>query len=255
MNRKDLQRENKKTKQIAWNDELRNYIYPMNFSKFVRIAMVEIAVLVISIAQLSAVESMNKSDLAAIDLFNGKNLDGWKYVSDANAPLTNTWAVQNGIIHCTGKPTGYLRTENFSFHDFKLTVEWRFVKLAPKADNTGVLVHIQEPDQVWPKCVQCQGRHGAQGDLFLMMGAESKEHRGQDKNTPLPKRAASNEKPIGEWNTCELICAGDSVKAFINGELMNEATECTVHSGAVGIQSEGAEIEIRKVVLEPLKPR
>ena len=227
----------------------------MNLSNIFRVGTVGLAFLVILNAQLSAAESTDTNEFPAINLFNGKNLDGWKYVSAANAPLTNTWTVRNGILHCTGKPTGYLRTENFSFHDFKLTVDWRFVKLAPKADNTGVLVHIQEPDQVWPKCVQCQGKHGAQGDLFLMMGAESKEHRGQDKNTPLPKRAASNEKPIGEWNTCELICAGDSVKAFINGELMNEATECTVRSGAVGIQSEGAEIEIRRITLEPLKTR
>ena len=253
MNRNDYNEEQRKTNRPLGTT---SYEVPfMNFSKFVRITMITIAVLAISNAQLSAVESTNKNDFAAIDLFNGKNLEGWKYISAADAPLTNTWTVRNGIIHCTGKPTGYLRTENSSFHDFKLTVEWRFVKLAPKADNTGVLVQIQEPDQVWPQCVQCQGKHDAQGDLFLMMGAESKEHRGQDKNTPLPKRAASNEKPIGEWNTCELICADDSVKAFVNGELMNEATECTVHSGAVGIQSEGAEIEIRRITLEPLKAR
>jgi hypothetical protein len=227
----------------------------MKLSNLLRLAMAALTFSVISDAQLRAAESTDTNAAAAINLFNGRNLEGWKYIAGGNAPLTNTWTVRDGILHCTGKPTGYLRTENSSFHDFKLSVEWRFVKLAPKADNTGVLVHIQEPDAVWPQCVQCQGRHGAQGDLFLMMGVESKEHRGQDKNTPLPKRVASSEKPVGEWNTCELICVDDSVKAFINGELMNEATECTVHSGAVGIQSEGAEIEIRRITLEPLKPR
>jgi hypothetical protein len=43
------------------------------------------------------------------------------------------------------------------------------------------------------------------------------------------------------------------VKAFVNGKLMNETTECTVTSGFIGFQSEGAEFEIRKVFLEPIR--
>ncbi len=34
---------------------------------------------------------------------------------------------------------------------------------------------------------------------------------------------------------------------------MNESTECTISSGFIGIQSEGGEIEIRKMFLNPLK--
>ena len=41
-------------------------------------------------------------------------------------------------------------------------------------------------------------------------------------------------------------------KAIINGKLLNEITECTVSSGFVGIQSEGADFEIRKIYLQPL---
>jgi hypothetical protein len=189
--------------------------------------------------------------LSRVDLFNGKDLTGWKAVSRTNRAPAETWSVATGAIRCTGKPTGYLRTEK-SFRDYKLTVEWRFVKVAPKADNTGVLVHMQLPDNVWPPCVQCQGKHENQGDLLLMAGAESKEHRGLDANAALPKRSPPNEKLVGEWNTCELVCDGNTVKAYINGKFMNETTECTVSSGAIGFQSEGAEFEIRKVYLEPL---
>lgn len=186
-----------------------------------------------------------------VELFDGKDFSGLTFCMSRNADPMKTWSVTNGVIHCTGKPTGYLRTEK-NYRDYKLTVEWRFVKVAPKADNSGVLVHIQSPDRVWPRCVQCQGKSGAQGDLFLMSGAESKEHLGKDANTALPKYGDSNEKPVGEWNTCELVCAGNSVKAYINGKLMNETTECTISSGAIGIQSEGAEIEIRKMYIERL---
>ena len=76
---------------------------------------------------------------------------------------------------------------------------------------------------------------------------------GKDANTPVPLRGEPNEKAIGEWNTNVTVCAGNSVKAIINGKLLNEITECTVTNGFIGIQSEGGDIEIRKMFLEPLK--
>jgi hypothetical protein len=187
-----------------------------------------------------------------IELFNGKDFDGLTFCMRDNSDSTNTWTVTNGVIHCSGKSVGYLRTEK-AFRDYKLTVEWRFVKIAPRADNSGVLVHMQAPDKVWPPCVQVQGKHDNQGDLLLMAGAESKEHRGTDANTALPKKGPANEKPVGEWDTVQAVCEGNSVKAFVNGKFMNETTECTVSSGFIGIQSEGAEMEIRKMFLEPVK--
>jgi len=187
-----------------------------------------------------------------LELFNGKDFTGWTFCMRSNADPALAWTVTNGVIHCTGKPTGYLRSRS-AYRDYSLTVEWRYVKVAPKADNTGVLVHLQLPDQVWPKCIQNQGKHNNQGDLIFMAGAEAKEHRGLDANTPVPKNGPANEKPVGEWDTIVTVCAGDRIRAYVNGKLMNEATECTVTSGFVGFQSEGGEFEIRKVSLEPLK--
>ncbi len=186
-----------------------------------------------------------------IELFNGQDFTGWSFYMRNDADPLKTWNITNGLMHCNGADVGYLRTKE-SFRDYHLTVEWRFVKMALKADNTGVLVHIQPPDKIWPQCVQVQGKHERQGDLFLMAGAQSKEHHGIDANTALPMRGESAEKAIGEWNTCETVCAGNSVKAYINGKLLNETTECTVTNGAIGIQSEGAEFEIRKILIEPL---
>jgi len=187
-----------------------------------------------------------------LELFNGRDFTGWTFCMKNNADPFQTWSATNGIIHCTGKPTGYLRTTQ-AYSNYVVTVVWRFVKIAPKADNSGVLVHIQPPDRVWPMCVQNQGKSGRQGDLFVMAGAECKEHKGMDVNTPVPLRGGPNEKSIGELNTNATVCAGTDVKAIINGKLLNEITECTVSSGFIGIQSEGADIEIRKISLEPLK--
>ena len=68
------------------------------------------------------------------ELFNGRDFTGWTFTSRSTNGTTETWIVTNGVIHCSGKSVGYLRTEK-SFRDYKLTVEWRFVKMAPKADN------------------------------------------------------------------------------------------------------------------------
>ena len=187
-----------------------------------------------------------------IELFNAKDFTGWTFWMRSNADPAMAWTVTNGVIHCTGKPTGYLRTKQ-DYRDYKLTVEWRFVKVAPKADNTGVLLHMQLPDEVWPPCIQAQGKYSNQGDWILMAGAECKEHKGMDANTPVPKQGPSNEKPVGEWNNYEMVYSGNDVKACVNGKFMNEATECTISSGFIGFQSEGGEFEIRKVSLEPLK--
>jgi hypothetical protein len=187
-----------------------------------------------------------------VELFNGKDFSGWTFCMQDNADPAKTWSVTNSVIHCTGTPIGYIRTTQ-AYSNYVLSVEWRFVKVAPQADNSGVFVHIQLPDKVWPMCVQNQGKSGRQGDLFVMAGAECKEHKGMDASTPVSMRGPSAEKPVGEWNTNVTVCAGNDVKAFINGKFMNEITECTISSGFIGIQSEGGEIEIRRMSLKPLK--
>ena len=188
----------------------------------------------------------------SVALFNQKDFSGWTFCMKDNADPLKTWSITNGVIHCTGKPTGNLRTTQV-YSNYFLTVVWRFVKIAPKADNTGILVHIQPGDKVWPQCIQVQGKHDHQGDLFLMEGAESKEHKGKDKNTPIPLRGDSVEVPVGEWNKSETICVNGKVESFMNSKFVNEVTECTINSGYIGIQSEGGDIEIRSIDYAPLK--
>jgi Domain of Unknown Function (DUF1080) len=186
-----------------------------------------------------------------IELFNGTNFDGWKFCMKNDADPMQTWSVTNGLIHCTGTPIGYLRTKQ-SYSNYIVTVEWRFIKVEPKKDNTGVLVNMQLPDKVWPMCIQNQGKSGRQGDLFVMAGVECKEHLalGKDANTPVAFTCPSNENSIGEWNTNVTMCVSNYVFATINNRMMNEISECTVSSGFVGIQSEGADFEIRKISLQ-----
>lgn len=180
-----------------------------------------------------------------IDLFNGKDFAGWKIFLPGGGNVTNTWSIHDGIIRCTGKPAGYLRTEG-EYRDYKLTVEWRFTK----PGNTGVLLHISGPDQVWPRSIEAQGYHQNQGDFWVIEGTDFKERKGRP-DRRLPKRGESNENPVGEWNRYEIVCKSDSIRVWVNGRLMNEATECNVTRGKIGIQSEGSEFEVRSVTLEP----
>jgi len=189
-----------------------------------------------------------------MELFNGKDFSGWTFFMKDNADPAQTWSIEHGVIKCTGKPLGYMRTQQ-DFRDYRISVEWRFVRIAPHADNTGVFVHIQLPDKIWPRCVECQGQYGRQGDLRLQAGVGAKDHPSQEtKGVGVPMVGPSNEKPVGEWNTCEAVCTGSTIRNIINGKQMNEITGCSISSGKIGLQSEGGNIEIRRVFLDPLPP-
>ena len=50
-----------------------------------------------------------------------------------------------------------------------------------------------------------------------------------------------------------LTKAGNTIKNVVSGKLMKTATECNETSGITGLHSEGAEVEVRKICVEPLK--
>lgn len=60
------------------------------------------------------------------------------------------------------------------------------------------------------------------------------------------------ENPLGEWNRLEVICAGASIRILLNGELVNEVTDCHPSAGFIGLQSEYAACTIRRFELHPL---
>jgi hypothetical protein len=188
----------------------------------------------------------------AIELFNGKNLDGWTFCMRGNTDPALTWSVHDGVIHCTGQPYGYARTEKM-YHDYRLTCIWRFIRVAPHADNSGIFVHLQPPDKVWPECIECQGWYQHQGDLMLQKGVSADGHPLDTKTINVPQMGPSNENPVGEWNTNQIVCQGDTLGLSVNGKVMNEITGCNLTSGYIAIQSEGGDLEVRKLTLEPLK--
>ncbi|AWI08225.1 3-keto-disaccharide hydrolase [Ereboglobus luteus] len=219
----------------------------------------------------------SKKTPASIHLFNGKDLAGWTaYAKGDNPDAAKTWGVANGVITDTGKPAGYLRTAQ-RYSNYRLTVEWRWLE-APvdakgkiKRRNSGVLLHMQDEDAVWPKSIEAQLMEGNAGDFWIIGGVDTNEHKaaretavaaaGDDekakqkalKNRRLAKKSPSSEKPAGEWNTYEIVCAGDTVTITVNGVEQNRVTGVTVSEGHICLQSEGAPMEFRNVILTPLK--
>ena len=78
----------------------------------------------------------------------------------------DTWSIVDGSIRCVGKPNGYIATEK-EYGDYTLRVKWRF-PADSKGGNSGVLLHVQEKDNVWPTSVEAQLFAGRAGDIWLI---------------------------------------------------------------------------------------
>ncbi|HXB60088.1 MAG TPA: DUF1080 domain-containing protein [Candidatus Acidoferrales bacterium] len=213
--------------------------------------------LIIGFVLLSIQQSVLAQDSSSgAELFNHKDFTGWKFFMRTNADPMATWSISDGMVHCTGKPSGYMYTEE-KYHDFKVTVEWRFPKTVTKPVNTGVLVfmHGRDPDAgprvIWPFCVECQGMHDHMGDFWLHGGITCNEPT----NLPhggIKMLLPSNESPVGDWTTYTAICRSNTVEIVVNGKSMNKITGVNESTGYIGIQSEGGPFDLRKVYLEPL---
>lgn len=218
-----------------------------------------------------------KEDSATIQLFNGKDLAGWVAYGKDNSPdAAKTWGVKDGVITNTGKPNGYLRTLK-RYANYRLAVEWRWLEAPldasgkPRTRNSGVLLHMQGTDEVWPKCIEAQLMEKNAGDFYIIGGVDTNEHKaaraaaiaaaGNDADARkkaendrrLPKKNPSSEKPDGEWNRYEIVCQGDTITLTVNGVEQNRVTGVTVSEGHICLQSEGAPMEFRNVALTPIK--
>jgi hypothetical protein len=193
----------------------------------------------------------------SIKLFNGKDLSGWRIFLDPrakDADPNKTFSVVDGVIKCSGEPAGYIITNN-DYANYVLRLQWRW----PGAGgNSGVFVHVVGEDMIWPKGVEAQLMADHAGDFWLVGGAQlAIDAKRQDKGTPRHyyrmKTDKAVERPEGEWNQYVITCQGDTIELVINGQLVNRGTSSELTRGKILLQSEGAPIEFRDIVLTPLE--
>ncbi len=188
-------------------------------------------------------------------LYDGKSFKGWQfYLADKAVDPEDVWSIRGDVVHCTGTPNGYMLTTGW-YSDYMLHLEWRWVA---QAGNSGVLLHTTGPDKIWPKSIECQLYSGDAGDFWLIDGTGLKANgkfvgskAGEFVN--VKKKNPSNEKPIGQWNSYDIYCHGDTIKCYVNGLLQNEGTDLTDTSGRIALQSEGVPIEFRNIYIHQLK--
>lgn len=60
------------------------------------------------------------------------------------------------------------------------------------------------------------------------------------------------EHPVGEWNRLECVANGEELSVYLNGKLVNYASKVSPTKGKIQIQSESAELFIRKITLTPI---
>jgi hypothetical protein len=191
---------------------------------------------------------------SAVDLFNGRDFSNWELKTTPAATIASAFRMlPDGVIASEGKPSGFLATLD-SYRNYRLHVEWRW---SGKPGNGGVLLHVSDGpmDRVWPVSLQVQTKNGNAGDLLPMAGASFDEALTSAKGAEPRIKAhtgADSERPVGEWNICDIVSRDGTIEVSVNGVPQNRVTHAQPASGRIGFQLEGTPYELRRVELTPL---
>ena len=214
---------------------------------------------------LLATVLMNDSVAQTRSLFNGKDLKGWHAdVPDLDSAAgTSPFIIRNGMFVSLGTPEGHLITD--AVHkNYRLDIEYRF---AGKPGNCGVLVHSSTPRalyKMFPKSIEVQMEHTNAGDFWCIVedittpdmearrGPKSEWGGTEGKRRNIKNLTNNSEKPLGEWNRMTIECVKDTVKVWLNNDLVNYGYNSTATEGHIALQAEGSEVEFRKVDLTPI---
>ncbi len=204
----------------------------------------------LSLREFASAEARGQSKFESVDLLDSKTpFPGktWTYFSGRqNSKISDTWRLATdqetgkSILICSGEPHGYLQTVK-SYKNFELDVEWRYP--VDKNGNSGILLFISGEPQIWPASVQVQLYQPEAGSTFASTGMHlSNEIR------KVPQFA----KPVNHWNRCQVVCKSGTISVSINGHKVGEVAGSQPDSGAIGLQSEGAEVHFRNLIIREL---
>lgn len=186
----------------------------------------------------------------------------------------------------------FITEKEYENYHLVVEFKWGEETFAPRKDrsrDSGLLVHCVGADGkaggAWMESVECQIIEGGTGDFILVRGDKipsltaNVEQKGKQwyfapeggkprefqggrinwwgrdpawKDVKGFRGKHDVEKPAGEWNRLECICAGDKITNILNGKVVNVGTKSSHTKGKILLQSEGAEIFFRKIDLKPL---
>ena len=213
----------------------------------------------LALASLSLSLSLHAADDDGfVSMFNGRDLTGWTNINCA----PETWTVKDGVIHCTGRPVGVLRTLRH-YENFVLEAEWRHLS---SGGNSGIFMWgtpISAPGVPFLRGIEVQVLdHGyateyekstgkkpewftTHGDVFPIHGATMKpfgRHNG-DRSFPSEERS----KPFPEWNHYRIVASNGVLRLHVNGKEVSGGEDCNYRKGYLGLESEGAPVEFRNL--------
>ena len=161
-------------------------------------------------------------DYGFVNMFNGKDLTGWKGLvgnpiyrakqtdsalkalqAKADAKIINDWVVKDGMLVFTGHGDN-LCTEK-KYGDFEMYVDW---KITAQGD-AGIYLRGSPQVQIWDTSRKEVGAQVGSGGLY-----------NNQKNQSKPLVVADNA--IGSWNNFHIIMKGDKVTVYLNGVLVTD---------------------------------
>lgn len=155
-------------------------------------------------------------------LFNGKNLDGWRMTGPGR------FVVESGNMVTEGG-MGLLYYERESFGDCMIRVVY---STASAHANSGVVIRLPEPPtDPW---------YGVNNGYEVQIDAGGDDWHSTGAIYSISRVTSREQKPRGEWNTMEIELRGSVTRIRVNGKVVNEYTE-------------GQPVPDRKIWYEPVR--
>lgn len=185
------------------------------------LAVAVAAILSCSTTNKSSMPTTNQtnSDAGFVKLFDGKSTNGWHTYGKPG--IGKAWKVEDGVLHfdaATKKNLGASEGGDIvtdeEFQDFHLKLEW---KLSPKG-NSGIVFYIKEEAQyqaMWHTGPEMQVLDNGTPNSDGHPDAKITSHRAGDLYDLMVSKEAV--KPVGEWNTAEIVSSKGKLDFYLNG--------------------------------------
>ncbi len=209
-------------------------------------------------------------------VFVGGTGSGWRELSfdefvNANGD-PDTWTPDDGVIRCTGKPVGVLRSKR-EFTNVELSLEWRHLE---DGGNSGVFlwappqvfedlpkgnlpaggIEVQILDHGYTARYEKGGRKAdwftTDGDVFAVGSSVMKPFEPLSPNGSRSFPRAKHSRGTPEWNHYYVRAINGEVRLWVNGHEVSGGNECTPATGHLCLESEGAPIEFRNLRIREL---